>query len=208
MGQGRSDNMRVSVRAASLKDVNFVSRSIVEAGGGINEFLLEGVIPGMPVNQLMLAAVLEPGSPLHYSNAVIAERAGVPIATALAYPSDQFGMREELSVLVPAKRLSHVAALFANKVMDSFYLHALWVDSSERGSGIGRELLECVDTAAHERGFDQMSLHVWADNTVALGLYEGYGFRPVATIAIGPTERMDHEGGMILMATESEERDR
>jgi len=116
-------------------------------------------------------------------------------------------MHEELSVLVPAKRLSHMAALFTNKVINTFYLHALWVNPSERGSGMGRELLDYVNKTGRDRGFDQMSLHVWADNKIALGLYEGYGFRPVTTIAIGRTEELNHEGGIILMATERYERD-
>jgi len=207
MGRKQLVSSLVHYRAASIKDIAVICRSIVEAGGGINEFLLEGVIPGMRITQLISAAVLEPSSPLHYSNAVIAERGGVVIAMALAYPSEEFGMREELSVLVPAKRLSHMAALFTNKVINTFYLHALWVNPSERGSGMGRELLDYVNKTGRDRGFDQMSLHVWADNKIALGLYEGYGFRPVTTIAIGRTEELNHEGGIILMATERYERD-
>lgn len=194
--------MPVSYRPATLGDLGFVSRGVIAAGDGLYEYLLGGAIPGMPLPQLISAALMEPGSPLHYSNAIVAERDANPVGLALAYPAVHFDVPDGLSVLTPAARLEHIAPLFANKVEGSFYLHALWVDAAERSAGIGRGLLDRVSQSGAEQGCHCFSLHVWADNDAALSLYEGYGLNTVVTLPIARTEQLDHQGGMILMASD------
>lgn len=186
-------------RQGKVEDLDLVVHAIIEAGAGVVEFMVKDVIPGMPVDKLVAAAVVDPDSPLHFSNAVVAEVDGGPAGVSLAYASERFGLPTELRVIVPKRRLDHLRSLFASKLEDSFYLHALWVDPTTRGMQVGRGLLDDTAERARKAGYKQLSLHVWADNEVALSLYEGFGFEPMATLPIGTTEQLDHKGGMILM---------
>jgi ribosomal protein S18 acetylase RimI-like enzyme len=55
-------------------------------------------------------------------------------------------------------------------------IHDIFVDSSVRGKGIGRMLLERIETRARELDCCRLTLEVRADNHVARGLYRKVGF--------------------------------
>jgi ribosomal protein S18 acetylase RimI-like enzyme len=52
----------------------------------------------------------------------------------------------------------------------------MFVESSERGRGLGRRLLDAGEALARERGFPSMELEVYAHNDAAIALYRGSGF--------------------------------
>jgi ribosomal protein S18 acetylase RimI-like enzyme len=53
----------------------------------------------------------------------------------------------------------------------------LLVDEQFRGRGYGKEALRLVDEKARQLGLRQIGLHVFAENKVALGLYEKAGYQ-------------------------------
>jgi ribosomal protein S18 acetylase RimI-like enzyme len=55
---------------------------------------------------------------------------------------------------------------------------AMYVASEVRGQGCAAQLLDAVAAAARERGAQQLTLLVTADNRVANRCYTQYGFRP------------------------------
>jgi ribosomal protein S18 acetylase RimI-like enzyme len=55
-------------------------------------------------------------------------------------------------------------------------IHDMFVDSSARGEGIGRMLLEGIETLAKEMDCCRISLEVREDNHRARGLYRKFGF--------------------------------
>jgi ribosomal protein S18 acetylase RimI-like enzyme len=60
------------------------------------------------------------------------------------------------------------------------YLSNLCVDDSQRGKGIGRALVRCVENIAHSSwGYSRMYLHVDTDNKAAMELYKNEGYRDV-----------------------------
>jgi GNAT superfamily N-acetyltransferase len=59
-------------------------------------------------------------------------------------------------------------------------LHDLVVAADYRGHGIGRRLLEQLETVAHERGCCKMTLEVLAGNATAQALYQRCGYAPYA----------------------------
>lgn len=60
------------------------------------------------------------------------------------------------------------------------YVSDLWVDSVERGNGLGPALLQnAAETAADLWGACLMRLAVYPDNTRARALYNALGFEPV-----------------------------
>lgn len=56
-------------------------------------------------------------------------------------------------------------------------LYSFCVHPEARGSGLGRRLLEALETEALARDAEVLGLEVRADNRVALGLYRRMGFR-------------------------------
>jgi ribosomal protein S18 acetylase RimI-like enzyme len=62
-------------------------------------------------------------------------------------------------------------------------IHDIFVDSSVRGKGIGRMLLDRIESKARELNCCRLTLEVREDNQVAPGLYRKFGFDPVT---VGP----------------------
>lgn len=59
----------------------------------------------------------------------------------------------------------------------TLYIDDLCVDEGVRGEHIGRTLYEYVLDYAKRRGYYNVTLNVWADNTNALKFYEKLGMR-------------------------------
>lgn len=57
-------------------------------------------------------------------------------------------------------------------------IHDLAVVPEVRGRGVGRQLLAAVEEQATSLGCCAITLEVRADNTIARGLYERFGFEP------------------------------
>jgi ribosomal protein S18 acetylase RimI-like enzyme len=57
-------------------------------------------------------------------------------------------------------------------------LYSLYVAPEARREGVGRALVDAAVAAARELGAEQLELAVTANNTAAIVLYEGAGFRP------------------------------
>ncbi|GAB2784718.1 hypothetical protein GCM10027040_08540 [Halomonas shantousis] len=66
------------------------------------------------------------------------------------------------------RRNSHMARLY------SFCVHP-----EARGGGLGRALLESLESEALARGAQRIQLEVRADNRVAMGLYRRMGYLPL-----------------------------
>lgn len=58
----------------------------------------------------------------------------------------------------------------------SAHLEVLVLGKEAEGRGIGKTLIQATETLAKEGGAQSMSLHVFARNTRARGLYERMGF--------------------------------
>ena len=57
------------------------------------------------------------------------------------------------------------------------WLDDLFVDEDARGHGVGTTLLRHLAAIAHDRGYGRIEWHAAADNSKALGFYEGKGAR-------------------------------
>jgi GNAT superfamily N-acetyltransferase len=68
-------------------------------------------------------------------------------------------------------------------------LFALYVDPQEWGKGLGRSLLERVETALRDRGFEEAGLWVLEDNPRARRFYEKAGW-----VADGATDTYSRAG--------------
>ncbi|OTA26720.1 GNAT family N-acetyltransferase [Alloscardovia macacae] len=64
----------------------------------------------------------------------------------------------------------------------TLYVDDVCVDSAARGMGVGRVLLEYVQSWARERGYYNLTLGVWECNPGARAFYEKLGMKPQETV--------------------------
>jgi ribosomal protein S18 acetylase RimI-like enzyme len=62
----------------------------------------------------------------------------------------------------------------------SAWIYDIRVDSSRRGQGLGRAVLEALHDAARERGATSIALNVFGHNTTAIRLYDSMGYAVTA----------------------------
>jgi ribosomal protein S18 acetylase RimI-like enzyme len=78
--------------------------------------------------------------------------------------------------------IGYVLARYGDHGPTTVYVSDLWVDSSMRGRGIGRELLRRVSEAAIAHGSTHVVLDVDSKNRDAIAFYEHVGFEEGAKI--------------------------
>ncbi len=61
----------------------------------------------------------------------------------------------------------------------TLYIDDICVDENSRGAHIGKSLYEYVIAFAKEKGFDNITLNVWAFNQSAYKFYEKCGMKPL-----------------------------
>lgn len=187
----------VLFRAARASDAQAVAGLMVEAGGGLFEFLLEGVLPGKTPAEVLALAVAGDSEACSYKEVRVAEVEGRVVAMINAYPAER--MKAEPRDLLPKDRLDHIKALDEVQDWGSFFISSMAVDVGYRRRGIAKRLLRWACEQAAQRGFDRVSLHVWADNEPARRLYESEGFVVRDRARIAPHPRLTRSGDSLLM---------
>lgn len=190
-------------RTASLTDSLDVARYISMAGGGLYEFLFGDLVPLLSADDLLAIAVASDSDPVSYRNchAAVDEANGTIVGIANAFPADL--LRDPGYGFLPSERTEHIRPMLRLQDWGSMFLNALAVSDQCRGRGIGGRLLEWALTRARVLGLPRLSLHVWADNSVAREYYKARGFvdMGVADVALHP--RLPHRGGSVLMSRPS-----
>ena len=192
-----ADDGEILFRAARASDAQAIGELMVEAGGGLFEFLLEGVLPDTTPAGVLALAVAGDGDPCSYRNVRVAETEERVVAMINAYPVDL--LKTEPRDLVPPDRLAHIATLDEITDWGSFFVSSMAVAASHRRRGIARRLLAWAVTEAERQGFDRVSLQVWAHNEGARRLYESEGFEIRDRARIAPHPRLPRDGESLLM---------
>jgi ribosomal protein S18 acetylase RimI-like enzyme len=176
--------MDVSLRFGEVTDAAIVADYALKAGGGLFEFLLDGVLPLVTAEHILRLAVVNDGSVLHYSNAVLAEHESKPVGMILCYASRHYGIPPILETLVPRVRLEQVREFLLSRIENSYYVNTLVVEDAVRGKGVGGLLLSFAAALGQEQGQESLSLHAWSDNVPAVNLYRESGFVVVREIPV------------------------
>lgn len=187
----------IHIRPATPDDAPELARLIDMAGGGVYEFLLDGLVPGLTAAEMLVPGLAGTSGSLSYRHSGVAEAAGRIVGIAHAYPADWIRTQDYTGL--PADRLAHMEDF--NRVQDwgSYFLSALAVDPAWRRRGIAARLLDWVYGRARSGGFDRVTLHVWADNAAARRLYAREGFAEIGRADIPWHERLPHQGGSVLL---------
>ncbi|WP_440988919.1 N-acetyltransferase family protein [Haloarchaeobius baliensis] len=75
------------------------------------------------------------------------------------------------------------------------HLYRIYVHPDHWGDGVGSALLDRLETAFRDRGFDHLCVSVFAENETGVGFYEsvGFGERRTTTDEQFETERFEYE---------------
>lgn len=190
-------DVRITIRPAEADDAPELARLIDLAGGGVYEFLLDGLAPGMTAREMLAPGLAGRTGSLSHRQSGIAELDGRVVGVAHGYPVDW--IRTEDYSGLPPDRVEHLASFTATHDWGSYFLSALAVDPAFRRRGIAGRLLAGFYERARAGGFDRVTLHVWADNDPAQRLYAGEGFAEAGRAAIPWHPRLPHQGGSILL---------
>jgi ribosomal protein S18 acetylase RimI-like enzyme len=60
------------------------------------------------------------------------------------------------------------------------FIYFIGIDERYRGKGYGKAAMLALEAAVRPKGADHIDLNVFGDNTTAIRLYEGLGYRPTA----------------------------
>lgn len=187
----------VSIRPAMPDDAPEMAQLIDMAGGGVYEFLLDGLVPGLTAAEMLVPGLAGTSGSFSHRHSGVAEAKGRIVGVVHAYPVDWIKTQDYTGL--PPDRLAHMAAFNETQDWGSYFLSALAVDPSWRRRGIAGRLLDWVYGRARSGGFDRVTLHVWADNTGAQHLYVKEGFQEIARADVPWHERLPHRGGSVLM---------
>ncbi len=186
-----------SLRRARREDSRRVAELMDIAGHGLPAYVwsLSAEEGQEPVEAGTERAAREDGN-FSYRNAVVAEEDGEVVAMVLAYRLPEAGEGanpdEVPEVLRPLLELELLAP-------GTFYVNGLATLPRYQGRGLGSRLLEAARALAAEAGCEELSIQVFEQNEVALGLYERYGYRIVARRQTVPHHSYPYDGDVLLL---------
>lgn len=188
----------VRLRPARPEDAELLGEMLVEAGGGMFEVLLEGVMPGVTPAQMMAEAAREPEGAFSYCKTTVVESDGVAAGSLTAFPAGEFG--NDTSDFIPPERRIYLEPMRALFDRDSWYIAALAVRKEQRRRHLAGRLLRATFADARARGLRRISLHVWMANLTALGLYLRLGFDETGTAEVPPHPLLRHGTRMLALS--------
>lgn len=191
--------MTIEYREARADDSDAIAELMEIAAGGLSDFLLTDLILGMNPRKLIEAALSDENTPFHFSNIIVAEKAGKVIGAVNFYPANQHEIPDIMRSIIPEKRLKVFEPFYNSKVPDSFYIHALAVLPEYRQTSVAIDLFKFCKEMAIASNYEHMSAHVWVDNTSVVNILKAAGFSEVEKIHIKPHRLLPYKKGMVLL---------
>ena len=183
-------------------DSQRLAELIVQASGGMAEFLFDGIIDGLTPAQIIAHQLAGDNYPHTYKNAIVAEFDQMVVGMALSFPAWLHRITDEMIQFFPADRLAYLEDFYSARVENSLLLDALAVDPAHRQTGIGSQLISLTKQKAWAHNFNAVSLILFSDNRSAYHLYERNGFKVVRPIKLEPRGTITYQGGCLLMCCE------
>lgn len=132
------------------------------------------------------------GTNFSYENCTVVECEGKVIGMLVAFPMhvDPDEEPETDPVLAPYMELEED---------NSYYICGVALLPDFRGKGFGKQLMALAEKQAKEKGFEKMSLVVFAENVGAKKLYQKLGYIEVKRTEIYPHPLIHFTGDALLM---------
>ncbi|MDR8525121.1 MULTISPECIES: GNAT family N-acetyltransferase [Shewanella] len=87
---------------------------------------------------------------------------------------------QPLSVVAHDASGQLIAGVAGRTIYDNFLINVLWVDEQQRGSGIGKQLMQCAETEAKNRGCTMAQVDTLSFQ--APQFYQKLGFEIIGTV--------------------------
>lgn len=187
---------------AKKKTVQKLAELINIASDGVVEYLFHYLVHGMTPVQVVAHNLENDNYPHSYRSAVVAAEETDVIGMALSYPSSYHKITDEMRSFFPVDRLERLSHFYSSRIENSWFLDALCVIESHRKGGIGKKLISLTKEKAVENGYNALRLIVFADNALAIPVYERTGFEVVHKVELKGNEFIKHNDGCLLMKCE------
>lgn len=194
--------MGIKFRPGEKEDSGKIAELIDTASDGVVEYLFHDLIPGMSPVQVVAHNLENDNYPHTYKSTFVAYDGDDLVGMALSYPSSYYKITDEMRIFFPTDRLEHLSHFYSSRIENSWFLDALCVIESHRRRGIGKKLISLTKETAIENGYNVLSLIVFADNALAMPVYQHNGFEVVQRVELRGNEFIKHEGGCLLMKCE------
>lgn len=187
------------IRRATADDIPHLARFQIEAYGGYNEVLYDGLVPRESLENRVQRQFTQPSSTAFYENHWVSTGDGHVAGGIHAFPIEDMA-NLPADPLVPEERYAMVAEyLRCLPAPGTYCVYTLAVYPEFRGTGIASSLLSLALRHAVEGGFSECSLHVFAENVAAVALYKKHGFQAAGRHLITPNPLLYFQGDMLLM---------
>jgi len=194
--------MSIKYRPGQKQDCTKLAEFINIASDGVVEYLFHDLVPGMTAVQVIAHNHESDNYPHSFKSAIFATDGNDIVGMALSYPSSYHKITDEMKSFFPADRLEHLRHFYLSRIENSLYLSALCVAENNRRRGIGERLISITKAKALEKGYNALSLIVFADNTFAIPVYERTGFKAVQKVELQGNDFIKHKNGCLLMKCE------
>lgn len=206
--------MDINLRPATRSDAPTLAKISLLAAGGTFELLLKGlkwrVTPEMVLTTLCEAENTEYS--YHYYQLVEVDK---KIAGGVNYVSveDRYQLAPNINPIVQEKFKFGILQLFLflrrarhlrgmNEIRapkNSLHINDIAVFPEYQGLGLGKRLVQFVIDNAKQRGFEYVSLYVWADNNNAIEFYKKMGFEISKTAQVRRHRFLPHDGSHLML---------
>jgi ribosomal protein S18 acetylase RimI-like enzyme len=192
--------MDATLRRATETDVPDLARLHIMAAHGIIDALYHDLVPGVPTEKVFEWRFTQTGSVKSYEYCWVAQQGSQTIGMAHAHPIDGLAAAPSDPRLTP-DRLAVVApfAALSDQARGSYHINAVAVAPECRGGGIGNRLMALATSEAERRGFTELSLIVFEQNSRAAALYQRLGFQVAGRSPAVPHPLLHHTGDLLLM---------
>ncbi len=182
-------------RPATIEDCYDIARLFKVASGGVAEYTwatMQADYPGLSPIEIGERHYASDKTVFTYNNSIVASQDDQVMGVLVTFPiADEV---EELS-----KTRDHVLAPYSLEAPGSWYICAMALFPEFRGQGLGTKLLAIARSQAQDRGFNELSLLVFEQNTGAVRLYERNGFKTVDRAPVVPHKLIQYTGNILLM---------
>ena len=182
-------------RPATIEDCYDIARLFKVASGGVAEYTwatMQADYPGLSPIEIGERRYASDKTVFTYNNSIVASQDDQVMGVLVTFPiADEV---EELS-----KTRDQVLAPYSLEAPGSWYICAMALFPESRGQGLGTKLLPIACGQAQDRGFNELSLLVFEQNTGVVRLYERNGFKTVDRAAVVPHKLIQYTGNILLM---------
>jgi ribosomal protein S18 acetylase RimI-like enzyme len=199
--------LEVPFRAATVGDCYKIAELFRIASDGVVDYVwstLSPQYPGLTPIEIGAKRYASDQSNFSYKNCIVAERDSEVIGMMVTFPIEE--SEEESKNSEEATTESEepsgepdVLAPYNLEAPGTWYICAIALFPQFRGQGLGTQFLSIAREQAQVKGFRELSLLCFEQNTGAMRLYERNGFKVSDRAPVVPHELIHYTGDILLM---------